>query len=166
MKPPAPECFKSAAISPCGTYRYLLTRYWGPGFRLPFIMLNPSTADADVDDPTIRRCMGFARREGAGGIVVANLFALRATSPTAIKYVEDPIGPKNADAMESVRVTSLVTDFPIICAWGEHSGFRGAEVTRLLSTAGTRLVCLGLTKSGAPRHPLYVRADAPLIPFF
>src|SRR3954470_11499675 len=90
-----PVIEKSAAFSSCMTWRYRLTRYWGPGSMLPFVMLNPSTADDEVDDPTIRRCMGFARREGLGGIVVANLYALRATYPKSLALHPDPDGPGN-----------------------------------------------------------------------
>jgi hypothetical protein len=85
----------AAEISPCGSYRYWLTRQWGGGaLLLPIIMLNPSTADVEQDDPPIRRCMSFAQREGFADISVFNLFADRATSPDDMKATADPIGPK------------------------------------------------------------------------
>jgi len=93
---------RGAVISPCGLYRYSLTRTWSAALPLPFVMLNPSTADADIDDPTIRRCMAFARREHAGGIIVANVFAYRATSPADLWKATDPFGPWNDDTLETV----------------------------------------------------------------
>ncbi len=94
-RPPMSDLFvtKEAVISDCGRYRYRLTRRWGDGPLLSFIMLNPSTADAEVDDPTIRRCMGFARRDGYGGIVVGNLYAFRTTKPKALFAADNPLGP-------------------------------------------------------------------------
>ena len=89
------EIERAAVISKCGAYRYSLTRKWSDAPLLSFVMLNPSTADAKEDDPTIRRCIGFARREGAGGLIVANLYALRSSSPEALWAARDPIGPQN-----------------------------------------------------------------------
>lgn len=150
---------KSAWISTCGRYRYRLGRFWGPGATLPFVMLNPSTADADVDDPTIRRCIGFARREGACGIVVVNLFAFRATSPKVMKAAADPYGPDNEAALRMAAKEAAITKTPIVCAWGSHAPATMARsVVRMLSDEGVRLVCLGRTagKGAPPRHPLYV----------
>lgn len=149
----------AAVISPCGAYRYTLTRTWGPGKMAVFVMLNPSTADARQDDPTIRRCRGFARREGCGGLVVVNLFAFRATSPADMKAARDPVGPQNDATL--IRVLDDA-DGPIIAAWGAHGSYRGRdrEVAGLIDAPW---MCLGLTKAGAPRHPLYVKGDAPLI---
>jgi hypothetical protein len=87
----------SAVVSPCGTYRYLLTRQLGAGTRLgTFIMLSPSTADAERDDATIRKCVGFARRLGCAGLQIVNLFALRAADPAALRLADDPVGSENA----------------------------------------------------------------------
>src|SRR3954454_15761859 len=89
---------QNAVISACGRYRYLLSRQVGPGLRTAtFIMLNPSTADATNDDPTIRRCIGFARQWGCGRLAVLNLFAVRATDPAEMKRADDPVGPENRD---------------------------------------------------------------------
>lgn len=156
---------KRASISTCQQYRYRLTRYWGPGHMLPFVMLNPSTADASVDDPTIRRCMGFARREGAGGVIVVNLFAFRSTSPRNLLLTDDPVGPDNDTALVHIAQESIATNLPIICAWGTLGFARAIAVKSLLMQFGPRLVCLGKTKDGHPRHPLYVRGDQPLEPF-
>ena len=157
---------KTARISACGKYRYRLTRYWGPEPMLPFVMLNPSTADADIDDPTIRRCMTFARREGAGGIVVSNLFALRATDPKELKLVNDPAGIGNRDALQEIAGDAKAYNVPLVCAWGAHGTILSTySACDELRREGARLVCLGKTKEGFPRHPLYVRGDAPLIDF-
>lgn len=148
---------KSAEISACGRYRYMLERRWSDAAPVTFIMLNPSTADADIDDPTIRRCMGFARAWNAGGIVVANLFALRSTDPAALAKDEAPIGPQNDEAICRAVLAASRT----IAAWGAHAFAerRAATVKRMIAQSLTRpLDCLGKTKSGHPRHPLYVPA--------
>lgn len=130
---------------------------------LPFIMLNPSIADASIDDPTIRRCMGFAKREGAGGIIVANLFAFRATSPKDLLSTNDPIGPDNETALAHVAIEAFATNMPIVCAWGTLGFSRAQNVVTLLNQFGPKLVCLGKTKDNHPRHPLYVKSDQPFI---
>lgn len=145
---------RSALIDPTGTYRYTLTREWEPSLgRACFIMLNPSTADATKDDPTIRRCIAFARTWGYGGLEVVNLFAYRATSPADLWPLADPVGTENdAHIADAVRRCHIV-----VAAWGVHGEYRGrgAEVaSRVLG-----LMCLGTTKGGHPRHPLYVRGD-------
>lgn len=150
----------SAVLSDCGLYRYCLIRQWADGPTCGFIMLNPSTADATLDDPTIRRCIGFAKREGCGGLLVANLFAFRATDPRKMADADDPIGP-HAD--EHLRRIADTVDGPLIAAWGAH-WMAGERAEQVKSTFGNRLMCLGVTKDGHPRHPLYVKADAPLFP--
>ena len=109
---------KSAEISPCGLYRYSLTRKWEAWKgTVNFIMLNPSTADAQEDDPTIRRCIGFAKAWGYGGIVVTNLFAYRATNPKELKKVDKPFGEHNhLYQLEAAVISSELT----VCAWGAH----------------------------------------------
>jgi hypothetical protein len=157
----------SANVSDCGRYRYGLERRWDRGANmLPIIMLNPSTADASVDDPTIRRCMAFARRDGFGGIAVANLFAFRATSPAEMMTADDPIGPEGSDAIEQLLSTAASVDVPVLAAWGAHGSYRGRDEAVMLSAKGhgARLVCLGTTKDGHPRHPLYVPSHHPFIP--
>jgi hypothetical protein len=154
----------SAVISDDGMYRYLLMRRLAPGGRvMTFLMLNPSTADASVDDPTIRRCKAFAVREGAAILYVVNLFALRATNPRELVAHVDPIGPRND---EFLRLHGMATT-TLVAAWGNGGSLhgRGEEVTVMLAEAGVRLMCLGQTRSGEPRHPLYVKADAPLVTY-
>lgn len=151
-----------ALISPCQRYRYRLERSWGDDRLLTFVMLNPSTADEHLDDPTIRRCMGFARREGCDGIVVANLYAWRATSPADLWKAVDPYGPDNDAALERV---AREAQGPVVCGWGVHGGKNNRPIA-LMQNAGAVLVCLGHTKGGNPRHPLYVRGDQPFVPLF
>jgi hypothetical protein len=148
----------SAIISPCGLYRYGLTRKWGDGPRVCFVMVNPSTADAEQDDPTIRRCIGFAQREGGGSLEVVNLFALRATDPKALRKHPDPIGPGNNAALR----TAFDRAGRIIAAWGAHGRLHARDVT-VARMLGDKAMCLGVTARGDPRHPLYLPADAPLI---
>lgn len=155
---------KIAKLSPCGQYRYQLARVWGTGDALVFVMLNPSTADADVDDPTIRRCMGFAKREGAAGIIVYNLYAFRATSPADMKAAVDPHGPNNDGWLSGLAIWAREAKNPVVCAWGTHADH--STVDRFKQNfIGAPLVCLGTTKDGHPRHPLYVKGDQPLVSF-
>lgn len=155
---PADEMVRTAQISEDGRYRYMLGRSWGAGHRARFIMLNPSTADASQDDPTIRRCIGFARRWGLGGITVVNLYAYRATNPRELGDVEDPVGPENDRWIR----WAVAGPGPVVAAWGVHgSPVRAGQVLRI---AGD-VECLGVTKAGAPRHPLYVRGDTELVSY-
>jgi len=157
---------KSAIISPCGVWRYRLTRVWSSAPLLPFVMLNPSIADADIDDPTIRRCMSFAQRESAGGIMVVNLYALRATDPARLKADDNPIGPDNDDHIRELASGAFHTSGSIVCAWGANAALaRSVNVATMIRGEGAVTVCLGTTRSGEPRHPLYVRGDQPLVPF-
>lgn len=166
--PTAGAVLKDALISPCGRYRYWLTRQWDPGAPLlPIIMLNPSAADASVDDPTMGRCMAFARRERFGGILVMNLFAYRATSPADMKAAADPYGPDCAEHLDGVMQRSAEIGAPILAAWrahGEH--LNRAKMVRIGAKSwGAKFVCLGTTAAGHPRHPLYVSGDQLLVPF-
>lgn len=159
---------KDAEISFCGRFRYWLSRHWEPGERaLPIIMLNPSTADSSNDDPTIRRCMSFARREDFGGIRVVNLFAFRATSPDDMKAAPDPFGPEGSNSINNVLAAAKLLDIPVLAAWGAHGGHldRAASVITSAKGYGVRLLCLGTTAAGHPRHPLYVKGDQPLVSF-
>ena len=151
-----------ATISECGQYRYLLTRDLltisdtGP---VVFVMLNPSTADATEDDPTIRRCIGFAEGWGCDRLIVANLYAYRATKPADLWTADDPVGPENDQILKNL----LINHPKIVCAWGANAkDQRVAEFVELANLYGRMLLCLGRTKAGAPRHPLYLRADSSL----
>lgn len=149
---------RAAFISPDGVYRYSLLREWAPGKgHALFVMLNPSTADAEVDDPTIRRCMGFARLWGRGGVSVVNLYALRATDPREIAKHPDPIGPLGDDILEQQACREDVTT--VVLAWGPRGEHRGQRVVERLRKHRDLWV-LGLTAHGEPRHPLYMPYDA------
>jgi hypothetical protein len=141
-----------------GEYRYRLDRWWGPGPRMCFIMLNPSTADADQNDPTIRRCIAFAKRDGFDGITVVNLFARRCTRPEDLEDPGDPTGPANLHVIRTAVESASVA----VAAWGAHPiAVPQAAALRVLLV--WQMFCLGKTKSGAPRHPLYVKGDAELV---
>jgi hypothetical protein len=157
---------QNAVISACGRYRYLLTRQVGPGPRTAtFIMLNPSTADATNDDPTIRRCIGFARQWGCGRLAVLNLFALRATDPTDLKRAKEPVGPENREWFE--RTLRGDHDGPVVCGWGVHGDHLGQDSVVLgwLAALGVHPLALGLTRDGHPRHPLYLPKGADLLQY-
>lgn len=114
-------------------------------------MLNPSTADESSDDPTLRRCIGFARQWGLGGLHVVNLYAFRATQPADLWTAADPVGPENNRYLEDAAASDEV----LVAAWGVHA--KQARVAEVLSIPGfDRLTCLRTTKGGAPSHPLYL----------
>ncbi len=150
----------SAVFSDCGTYRYALVRdgWLGEGTVL-FVMLNPSTADADTDDQTVRRCIDFAQRWGFARLVVANLYAYRATDPRDLGDAAgagvDPIGPQNDVWL--AKLSKASTD--IVVAWGGKAE-RDRE-RQVLDMLGPGVACLGQTKSGAPLHPLYLAKSTP-----
>ena len=154
---------RDADISLCGRYRYSLRRTWGDADPLVFVMLNPSTADAEKDDPTIRRCNGLARREGYSGIVVVNVSPYRATDPRDLAGLDDMTLTGGEWAASRVGAALDGRAGPVVVAWGAHPLAR--RLWRSLPLGGERLVCLGVTKDGSPRHPLYVRSDAPLVPW-
>ncbi|MCX4707173.1 DUF1643 domain-containing protein [Streptomyces sp. NBC_01373] len=153
----------SAVLSPCGTYRYRLDRSWNEDAApMVWVMLNPSTADADEDDSTLRRVTAFSKKAGCGGLVVVNLFALRSKDPKELRAHADPIGPCN----EAAVLDATAGAARIAVAWGDVTRAERAEraraVTALLTGHGRPLECLGLTGKGHPRHPLYVRDNTPL----
>lgn len=190
-----------ANISPCGKYRYRLWREWrlhplpaqwdmwteddgspvvdGAGKQIGapktclFVMLNPSTADGDMDDPTIRRCVGFAKAWGYDRMEVVNLFAYRATKPVqllALNHGDDPVGPLNIDAIRTAMAQQVNR---IVCAWGANGSHLGQDETVLgwiedyadFLDERPEIVALGLTAEGHPRHPLYLPADAEPFPY-
>ena len=143
-----------ALYSDCETYRYLLTRDWGQGRRLLYILLNPSTATEEMNDPTVERCERRARALGYAGFSVANLFAYRSADPRALRQVVDPVGPEN----DVVLANAAQTAGQVVCGWGTHGAFlgRGVAVAAELRRYQSNLMHLGLTATGHPRHPLYV----------
>ena len=143
-------------------YRYTLHREWNGGDCgvVCWVMLNPSTADAVRDDPTIRRCIGFSRRWGFNSLVVVNLFALRATDPNVLLLDANPVGPGNDDAIRHAAQEASL----IVAAWGAHPAMvRGRRDQRVRDLCAA-LHCLGTTRGGHPRHPLRLRADTQLVP--
>lgn len=157
----------SAIFSTCGQYRYLLTRrlcaHDSQSMRAQdkvatMIMLNPSTADATRNDPTIRRCIGFAQQWGCGTLQVLNLFAVRATLPQAMKEAADPVGPDNYKWFAQTLMAAPVELHVVVCAWGVHGAFRGQDrvVLGWLHELGITSFALGTTREGHPRHPLYL----------
>lgn len=119
-------------------------------------MLNPSTADASQDDPTIRRCIAFAVRDGYGGIIVVNLMAYRATRPIDCLIQPDPCGPLNDDFLQRASAR----EGRVVVAWGARAPRKIVE-RAMYNFAEARLLCLGITKDGNPRHPLYVSGRQP-----
>lgn len=161
-------CKRDAALSECSRFRYRLSRTWGDveAKHLLFVMLNPSTADAEVDDATIRRCVTFAFAGGFHGIQVVNLFAYRATDPADLKLAGWPVGPDNDNHIKAAANAAAA----VCVAWGAV-GERGPandrvqEVMPILRRAGHAPQCLRVTRSGYPQHPLYLPADCRLQPF-
>lgn len=157
----------SATISDCERYRYELSRRWVPAFTPPgsvcWVMLNPSTADAETDDPTIRRVMAFSKAFGFGGCVVVNLFGFRATNSRDLVAADDPVGPKN-DFIAGFWIRHMPL---VIAAWGAHRLAKDRESWFFKQTrqAGTDVRCLGVTKDGYPKHPLYLPSGSRLVPF-
>lgn len=161
---------KAATISDCGTYRTRITRIWEPTLPLlPFWLLNPSKADAEIDDPTLRRGMHFGRREGKGGIVYGNAYSYRCTNPKDLPHdVAKAFGPENYDALLRIATDAAASNTPIVCGWGAHPIDEDVwhTMAEIVKRTGAETVCLGKTKHGLPRHPLYVKNDQSLIPFY
>jgi hypothetical protein len=148
-----------AELSACRKYRYALTRRWGDGPQVLFVMLNPSTADEVDDDPTIGRCIGFAKSWGFGSLAVGNLFAFRTPSPSLLLQTTDPVGVDNDHWLGKLQASAELT----VAAWGNHGSFhgRGKAVARTLASPHV----LRLNGTGEPAHPLYIPADTRPMPW-
>ena len=167
----AADPIKGAYLSADGVHRYALWRVWEPAAnKLTVCMLNPSTADARADDPTIRRLIGFAKRDGYGGIMVVNLYAYRSPYPEALsgRHYDQIVGPENNAMMEAV----VQQGDRVLLGWGAApwAAFQGGRMRRddvlnFLKHVEAKAVCLGRTAAGEPRHPLYVRGDQPFEEF-
>ncbi len=144
-------------FSPCRTYRYSLVHEWNPeALRVAFVMLNPSTADENDLDPTLRRCKTFASLWGYGSFVVGNLFAFRATAPRDMKRADDPIGPDNDAHLLAIVKSAHMT----VAAWGQHGKYRERAASFLWNMRHAHsLHALEYAKDGTPKHPLYLRGD-------
>lgn len=161
-----------AEFSPDRVYRFRLWRRWEPGPMLMVVGLNPSTADESVDDPTVRRCIGYARRWGFAGLRMLNCFAFRATDPKAMKLAPDLVWPENLSKIQTEANVTLREGGAVLAAWGNDGAHRhrSNDVRQALDLgsrghAPSGVACLGLTRSGEPRHPLYLASDAKPIAF-
>ena len=152
--------YKNATFSNCRKYRYSLSRIWDKKKKLVlFIGLNPSTANEEVDDPTIRRCVNYVQNWGYGGLIMVNLFAYRVTLPSGLKKVKYPIGEDNDKYIMTLSKKADIT----VAAWGNNGNLYGRDkqVFDLISN----LMCLKLNKSGQPAHPLYLKKNIKLTKF-
>ena len=151
---------KNATFSDCRKYRYVLSRTWDSKKKtILFIGLNPSTADEQIDDPTIRRCINYAQNWGYGSLLMVNLFAYRATMPTELKKVKNPIGNDN-----DLHIKELIKKVDLaVAAWGNEGSLlnRDKEIKKIIPN----LMCLKINKSGQPAHPLYQKKDLQLIKY-
>lgn len=168
----------SAVISACGTYRYRLSRDLGQiGPTVMFVMVNPSTADAEKDDPTIRKCIGFAKKLGGGELLVGNKFAYRATDVRELRKAKDPIGPENDHHLREMMYSADIH----ICAWGSLNKLpealrrRWTDIVRIADALRPEvghldLSAIGVCDDGHPRHPLMVGYETPVaawkVPWF
>lgn len=151
-RPKNTDVNSSAILSSCGLYRFLLRRSWNPALgACNFVMLNPSTADAKEDDPTIRRCIAFAALWGFGSLVVTNLVPFRATDPKVMKrhWIPYPTTIRNEVVVSNVAKAAAL----VVVAWGKDGG---ATLPVGLAKLGRVLHCLGRCKDGSPKHPLYL----------
>jgi hypothetical protein len=144
---------QNARFSKCKSYRYSLVRSWSEGSgKAVFIGLNPSTADQRKDDPTIKRCVGFARAWGCGSMEIVNLFAFCATKPEDLKRYAKPIG-RNNDRWIAMAISEATLS---IACWGNHGEFM--QRSDKIRDGYPELLCIGINASGAPKHPLYIKA--------
>ncbi len=155
---------RSAVISPCGKFRYTLTRTWNESAGIVnWCMCNPSDADAFIDDPTVRKDIAFTRMWGFGGMVITNGHAYRSPNPKMLPLQPDPVGPENDEHIlrEAARASIIVV------AWGVNGALNGRDrrVMELLRPTGTPIFCLRTTKDGHPEHPLYIPYSQPLQPY-
>lgn len=163
------ELDNSAVLSPDGVYRYVLRREWADGQCVAFLMFNPSTADASLDDPTIRKCRGFARQWGYGRMVIVNLFTIRSTDPRKVSRTVDPVGPMG----DYYTVEALDDARELICAWGCGSHMKGSLAKRPAKVLGyirerhpyLPIQCLGRGADGSPRHPLMLGYATKRVPY-
>lgn len=151
-----------ASFSPCRHWRYSLWRVWHPGRpRVAFIGLNPSTADEMVDDPTVRRCINYAKSWNFGGMYMLNIFGVRATDPKEMLMDSNPVGDMNDDYI----IDEIEHASRIVCCWGAHGKHLGRSAKIIEMLSDKKLFCFGLTKDGEPKHPLYLSKELIPVPF-
>ena len=152
--------YKNATFSNCRKYRYSLSRIWDKKKKLVlFVGLNPSTANEEVDDPTIRRCVNYVQNWGYGGLIMVNLFAYRVTLPSGLKKVKYPIGEDNDKYIMTLSKKADIT----VAAWGNNGNLYGRD--KQVFDLIPNLMCLKLNKSGQPAHPLYLKKNIKLTKF-
>jgi hypothetical protein len=161
LSPNLPGVVGDARFSDCGDYRYVLGKKWGDGPILVAIMLNPSTATGDGDDPTVRRVVLRAQDMGFGSLVVLNAYAYRATNPRELREIADPVGPENDRC-----IAEIIKDADaVLVAWGNRGAPRASEILSILAQVDVPVYRLGHpTRHGNPRHPLYLRKQTELEP--
>jgi hypothetical protein len=160
--PATDDLERMAVISRCERYRYALMRAWSDGpRRVMFVGLNPSTADGMVEDPTLRRCIGFARAWGYDGLWMANLYGLRSPKPRALRLVDDPIGPTTDHWLAHMRERS---DLVVAC-WGADPMATPERVAAVRAIVGDELHAIRVTKTRRPEHPLYLPGELRPIPY-
>lgn len=154
------KLMSNAIMDSSGIYRYWLLRVWDENLpHVCFCMLNPSKADAATDDPTVRRCIAFAKAWGCGSLAVVNLFAYRATCPKELKLTPDPVGLYNFHFIQFTSQQAAIT----VAAWGIHGG--QLQQDQLVLSMLKDPQCLGRTAAGHPKHPLYVASSTQLMPY-
>ncbi|WP_417459146.1 DUF1643 domain-containing protein [Kordiimonas sp.] len=159
------ESKSGALFSECRNYRWALWRQWNPSLATcVFIGLNPSTADETEDDPTIRRCIGFAKSWGLGKLVMLNAYGFSATQPKDMKAAGEPVGEHNDAMIGAVARAAVDSGGIVIAAWGSHC--EEQRQVAVCEAVNREIRCLGTTKYGRPKHPLYLRADTKPEPFF
>lgn len=152
-------CGSGAVID--GPYRYPLWREWDPDRpRLLWVLLNPSTADAHREDPTLRRCLAFSQTWSFGSLEIVNLYAWRSSTPQALANVENPVGDLNDRHIQEAAQRSST----VVAAWGAYKALDGRD-RAVMALLTSPLWCLGTSRDGHPRHPLYIKADTRLRPF-
>ena len=152
---------RGAIFDETAVYRYSLYRRWANhGRSVTFVMLNPSTADAFKEDPTITRCIGFAKGFGYHALTIVNIFAFRSTDPKKLRTVEDPVGPDNDRYIRD----ACFRGSSVICAWGTHGALHARDLAawKQIRLEIPNVFCLGRTKGGHPKHPLYLKATTEL----
>lgn len=146
---------RTAILSGDGVYRYRLARRWSDGEQVTFVMLNPSTADHTVDDPTLKKVMKLSRAWGYGGLQVVNLYAFRSPDPRDLWAATDPVGPENNEHLRAAGAEGGL----MVAAWGNNA--QPERIAEVLAFPGFgELHCLAVNAGGQPKHPLYVRSDA------
>ena len=159
IEKPVTVCVEETTFSDCGTYRYVLRRHNLDGNRnICFVMLNPSTADATLDDPTTRRAMDFASRINCGEYMAVNLFAMRSPNPKDLRLIDDPVGPLNDEYLLAAADWADA----IIVAWGNGGAYKNRDLAVRHLLRHKFLHCLGLTGGGYPKFPLYLKKNTKL----